>query len=381
MVSPDETQRPGGSGRAPGAGGAGAAGIAALVRRFPSTLGRVLVTPAAVLRDIDAAERGGFSLLVIWCLVAAVALRFVNLADALVGLDAGGGLRVLSVLIAELTEAVPVALGASLLVIAGAGGKRDPAVDLELGCAATVPFMVGRAVFRAAVIVAGVEPPHRWRQASFVLAGLWAAAVALLAMRIARGRPAPRGAEGAAPPVARGASRVAGWAALGILGLALGGGIRWTAQNASRLGPVARGAPAPDFTLPRIDGQPGSITLSSLRGRVVVLDFWATWCPPCLAMLPTMHELATELGPSGVSFLGVDSDGDRTPQDEVARFVAEHAIPYPIVYDQGQANELFRVSALPTLVVIAPDGSITRVLQGLTSKATIAKAIKAAQGR
>ena len=91
-----------------------------------------------------------------------------------------------------------------------------------------------------------------------------------------------------------------------------------------------------------------------------------------------MHELATELGPSGVAFLGVDSDGDRTPQDEVARFVAEHAIPYPIVYDQGQANELFRVSALPTLVVIAPDGSITRVMQGLTAKATIAKAIRAA---
>ena len=375
MVSPDEkaaatTTRPGGPDRG--------AGIASLVRGFPSALGRLLVAPVTALGDIDAAERGGFSLLVGWCLVAAVALRFVNLADALVGLDAGGGLRVLSVLIAELTEAVPVALGASLVVIAGAGGKRDPAVDLELGCAATVPFMVGRAVFRAAVIVAGVEPPHRWRQASFVLAGLWAAAVVALAVRIARARPTSRRAAAEAEPRARAAPRLAGWAALGMLAIGLAGGVRWTAHNASRLGPVTRGAPAPDFTLPRIDGQPGSITLSSLRGRVVVLDFWATWCPPCLAMLPTMHELATELGPSGVAFVGVDSDGDRTPADEVSRFVAEHAIPYPIVYDQGQANELFRVSALPTLVVIAPDGSISRVLQGLTSKATIAKAIRAA---
>ena len=313
--------------------------------------------------------------------MAAIGLRFMNLADALVGLDAGGGLRVLSVLIAELTEAVPVALGASLVVIAAAGGKRDPAVDLELGCAATVPFMVGRAVFRAAVILAGVEPPHRWRQASFVVAGLWAAAVAVLAVRIARARPTSRRVEVEGGPLARAASRVAGWAALGVLAVGLAGGIRWTAHNASRLGPVTRGAPAPDFTLPRIDGQPGTITLSSLRGHVVVLDFWATWCPPCLAMLPTMHELATEIGPTGVAFLGVDSDGDRTSMDDVSRFVAEHAIPYPIVYDQGQANELFRVSALPTLVVIAPDGSISRVLQGLTSKGTIVKAIQVAQGR
>ncbi|HEY8922884.1 MAG TPA: hypothetical protein VIU64_00815, partial [Polyangia bacterium] len=195
----------------------GGTGLASLVRGFPSALGRLLATPATALRDIDVAERGGFTLLVGWCLVAAIALRFVNLADAVVGMDAGGGLRVLSVLIAELTEAVPVALGASLVVIAGAGRKRDPAVDLELGCAATVPFMVARAVFRAGVIVAGVEPPHRWRQASFVLAGLWAAVVVTLAVRVARGRPSSGRASVEAGPGARAASRAAGWAALAML--------------------------------------------------------------------------------------------------------------------------------------------------------------------
>ena len=342
-------------------------------------VGALLVAPGAALREIEAAEKGGFAVLVGWCLVAALALRFVNLADAFLGLDAGGGLRALSVVVAELTEAVPVALGAALVIVIGAGKKRDPAVDLELGCAATVPFMVARAVFRVGVIVLGREPPHRWSQASYLLAGAWAAGLALLALRIAARRPAGRGAD--VSPVTRATARLAGWGALLVLAVGLGGGVVWTVRNASRLGPVARGAAAPDFTLPRIDGRPGSISLGSLRGKVVVLDFWATWCPPCLAMLPTMHQLADELGPTGVAFLGIDSDGPQTAPEDVTRFLAEHEAPYPVVYDQGTVNELYRVTALPTLVVVAPDGTIARVMTGLTTKGTIKGAVEAARAR
>jgi thiol-disulfide isomerase/thioredoxin len=350
------------------------------VRRFPRTVGALLVTPGAALREIQAEEKGGFGVLVGWCLVAAVALRFVNLADAFLGLDAGGGLRAISVLVGELTEAVPVALGAALVVVIGAGSKRDPAVDLELGCAATVPFMVARAVFRAGVILVGREPPHRYTQASYVVAGLWAAALAMVAVRIAARR--PTGGRGPEPsPAARRAGRVTGWAALAVLAVGLGGGVMWTARNSGRLGPVTRGAAAPDFTLPRIDGKPGQVSLASPRGQVVVLDFWATWCPPCLAMLPTMHELATQLGPSGVAFLGIDSDGPQTAPEDVTRFLAEHGAPYPVVYDQGVVNELYRVTALPTLVIVGKDGAIARVFTGLTMKGTLEKAIQAALAR
>lgn len=352
----------------------------AQVRRFPRAVGALLVTPGTALREIAAAEKGGFGVLVGWCLVAAVALRFVNLADAFLGLDAGGGLRAISVLVGELSEAVPVALGAALVVVIGAGSKRDPAVDLELGCAAAVPFMVARAAFRAGVILVGREPPHRFTQASYVVAGAWAVALAILAVRIAARRPL----SGRAPepsPAARRAKLAAGVSALAILALGLGGGVVWTVRNASRLGPVTRGAAAPDFTLPRIDGKAGEISLASLRGQVVVLDFWATWCPPCLAMLPTMHELATQLGPSGVSFLGIDSDGPQTTPEDVTRFLAEHGAPYPVVYDQGTVNELYRVSALPTLVIVGKDGAIVRVFTGLTTKGTLEKAIQMALTR
>jgi thiol-disulfide isomerase/thioredoxin len=163
-----------------------------------------------------------------------------------------------------------------------------------------------------------------------------------------------------------------------VLAVGLAGGVVWTARHASRLGPVARGGQAPDFTLPRIDGKPGSLSLAALRGHVVVLDFWATWCPPCLAMLPTMHQLSAELAPAGVEFLGIDSDGPQTTPEDVTRFLGEHGAPYPVVYDQGTVNELFRVSALPTMVIVDKDGTISRVLTGLTSKGTLERAIQAA---
>lgn len=349
--------------------------LAAQVRRFPRTLGALLVAPYRALREIETAEKGGFFLLVAWSLAAAVALRFVNLADAFAGMDEGGGMRLVSVIVGELSEAVPVALAAALAIVVGAGAKRDPAIDLELGCAAAVPFMVARAVFRAAVIVSEREPAHRWSQASYIIAGAWTAVLAVAALRIARARPSGRLA-GASPQGTTGA-RVVGWAALAVLGAGLAGGVAWTARHASSLGPVSRGAPAPDFALPRIDGKPGAISLSSMRGQVVVLDFWATWCPPCLAMFPTMHELAAEFAPRGVAFLGIDSDGPQTTPEEVTRFLAEHGAPYPVVYDEGSANDLYRIKALPTLVLIGKDGRIARVLTGLTTKGTLKKTIEA----
>jgi len=350
--------------------------FAAQVRRLPQTLGTLLLAPSRVLRQIEAAERGGFFVLVAWCVAAALTLRFVDLADAFLGMDAGGGMRLVSVVVSELTEAVPVALGSALLIVLGAGGKREPAVDLELGCAATVPFMVARAVFRAAVILRGQEPPHRWVQASYVVAGAAAALWTVLGLRIARARPVGRGPD--PTPEALALGRLAGWGAVAVLALGLLGGVRWTAGHAGTLGPVTRGASAPDFTLPRVDGKPGTVALSSLRGKVVVLDFWATWCPPCQAMLPTMHELATEMAPQGVAFLGVDSDGPQTTREEVQRFVIEHDLPYPIVYDEGLANDLYRVKALPTMVVVTKDGTIARVLTGLTTKGTLKRTIEAA---
>ena len=350
--------------------------LAGHIRRFPRVLGALVVSPGPALREIEVAQKGGFSGLVIWCVLAAVTLRFVSLADAIVGFDAGGGMRVVSVLVAELTGAVPIALGGALAIVILAGSRRDPGLDLELGCAVAIPFLLVRAVFRAIVILLGRELPPLWGWGAYALGGVWSVGLLVLALRIALRRPSPRGPAATARQVAL--APLAGWAAIAVLGAGLAGGVTYAATHAARLGPVARGSEAPDFTLPRIDGKPGTLALSSFRGRVVVLDFWATWCPPCLAMMPTMDELSRELEPAGVSFLGVDSDGAETTPEGVSAFLATHPVPYPVVYDDGTANSLYRIKALPTVVIVGRDGNVKRVLMGISTKSTLSAAVKAA---
>jgi cytochrome c biogenesis protein CcmG/thiol:disulfide interchange protein DsbE len=353
--------------------------LASALRRFPQVLGGLLIAPRRALGEIENAERGGFSALLAWCLFAAIALRFSNLADAVVGVEAGGGVRIISVLVGELTEAIPVALIAALAVVVLAGSKRDPAVDLELGCGAAIPFLLVRAVFRTGVIVVGEQPGRSLVQGSYVVAAAWALVMVGLAVQIAKRRPSPRGADPTMQQRAH--ARAAGWVGLAVLVVALGGGVIWTARHTASLGPVVRGAPAPDFRLPRVDGKPGLLSLESLRGRVVVLDFWATWCPPCLASLPMMHELSRELESKGVTFVGIDSEGTQTPAEEVTAFLNEHGAPYPVVTDDGATNESYRIKVLPTVIVIGKDGVVERVFMGAPNKSTLANAIAAASAR
>ncbi|MBC8134121.1 MAG: TlpA family protein disulfide reductase [Deltaproteobacteria bacterium] len=349
------------------------------LRDSPRALGDLLAAPTRALRGIETRESGGFWILVAWCLAAAIGLRFTNLADAVVGFEAGGGLRIVAVLVGELTQAIPAALGAALAIVVLAGAKREPSVDLELGCAAAIPFLFTRAVFRTAVILVGREPPLRLVQASYVVAGAWTVALVVIAVRIARARPQSRAVDSSAAQHMR--SRLVGWSALAVLVVALGASLTWTVRNVATLGPISQGAAAPDFTLPRVDGKPGELSLSAYRGRVVVLDFWATWCPPCLAALPMMHELSREVEPKGVTFIGVDSEGGQNSREEVASFLKDHGAPYPVVYDDGTANELYRIKVLPTIVVVGKGGAIERVFIGSTSKKTLASAIDAAASR
>ena len=115
-----------------------------------------------------------------------------------------------------------------------------------------------------------------------------------------------------AQPVVR---RAAVWLALAALALA------GCAEDRSGSTPAAGVAgngrePAPDFTLESLDG--GEISLSDFRGKTVIIDFWATWCPPCVRTLPTMSDVAAEYKDRGVEFFAVDIG--ETP-DEVRAFL------------------------------------------------------------
>jgi thiol-disulfide isomerase/thioredoxin len=110
---------------------------------------------------------------------------------------------------------------------------------------------------------------------------------------------------------------------------------------------------APSFQLP---ARSGSVSLDSLRGHVVYLDFWASWCGPCRASFPWMAGLAERYRARGLEIVAVNLDKDRELADE---FLLEHPATFAIAFDpKGSTAEAYKVSAMPSSFVIGKDGKL-----------------------
>lgn len=119
---------------------------------------------------------------------------------------------------------------------------------------------------------------------------------------------------------------------------------------------------APDFTLPEIGGN--VLQLSSLRGKVVLLDFWATWCDPCREEIPHFVELQRKYGSDGLQIVGVSMDDSIDP---VRPFAEKFHINYPVVMGNAKVGELYGgVLGLPIAFIIGRDGRIYRKHIGAT---------------
>lgn len=117
---------------------------------------------------------------------------------------------------------------------------------------------------------------------------------------------------------------------------------------------------APDFTLPTLAG--GKTELSALRGRVVLLHFWASWCPPCREELPQLTAMAAR-HKDGLTLLAVDADS--SDADGAARFVAAHGIGLPIAIDaHDKVHQDYGIRALPTTYLIDRQGKIVGRIVG-----------------
>ena len=142
-------------------------------------------------------------------------------------------------------------------------------------------------------------------------------------------------------------------------------------------GTLPEGAAAPAFSLPRAGGAGGRVELAQLRGKVVVVDFWSTTCPPCLAEMGELETLRRRMGPRGVEVVGVCAGGE--PVGEVARFVRERRVPYPVAVDvSGATTAAYRVSTLPTLYVIDAAGRVRAGHTGFWPESEIAEAVASA---
>jgi peroxiredoxin len=168
------------------------------------------------------------------------------------------------------------------------------------------------------------------------------------------------------------------WLGLLATGLAAGAIGAWFANR--RLdAPVQDAATALLFAMTLPDATGTQQPLSQWKGRLLVVNFWATWCPPCVKELPAFVRLQRKYGPQGLQFVGVALDG----REEVAKFVAEHGIDFPVlVGEEDVARYMQRlgntIGALPFTVVVTRDAAILHTHQGEWPEADAARVIEAA---
>jgi peroxiredoxin len=162
-----------------------------------------------------------------------------------------------------------------------------------------------------------------------------------------------------------------------VIGLALGcmiyGCSSGRSVKAASVKPDKDRKPAPDFALKDADGK--TVHLSDYKGKVVLVDFWATWCGPCRLEIPWLKEFQNKFKDRGFEVLGISMDDDGWAA--VKPFASDLGINYRIVIgDDATAQNYGGVDALPTTFVIDREGRIAKIHVGLTSKKEIEDGIQ-----
>lgn len=139
---------------------------------------------------------------------------------------------------------------------------------------------------------------------------------------------------------------------------------------------------APDFNLKTPDGK--QIKLSSYKGKIVIVDFWATWCPPCRKGIPDLIAIQKEFS-KDVVVIGVSvdqADGPRATKEKVAPFMKEYGINYPVVFfDKKVVEDYGGIESIPTAFVIDQKGNIVDKHVGLVAKSEYVNKIKSLLGK
>lgn len=153
-------------------------------------------------------------------------------------------------------------------------------------------------------------------------------------------------------------STIAKWILIG----AAAGGLVWVALR-PRQGPVSMGDRAPGFTLPQLPS--GRLSLSQFKGQVVVLNFWATWCPPCIEETPSLEQFATDMKSQGVTVIGVSVDENGQQLD---KFIRMYHLSYPVARDPSAAlANRYGTYKLPETYIIDRNGRVAEKIIGATN--------------
>lgn len=128
-------------------------------------------------------------------------------------------------------------------------------------------------------------------------------------------------------------------------------------------GGIGKGNPAPDVAVTQLDGR--TLPLGSLRGQVVLLNFWATWCPPCNEEMPDLVKVAKAYESKGVVFLAANLEDPEEARESVPVWLRSHAEVRPFVVFAGpEIGDTYRVEALPTTYVLDRSGKVAHFARG-----------------
>ena len=132
---------------------------------------------------------------------------------------------------------------------------------------------------------------------------------------------------------------------------------------------------APDFTT--LDAEGNNVLFSDYIGKPIVLNFWASWCPPCKEEMPDFNKVYEEMG-SEITFVMVDLvDGMRETKEKGEKYVAEQGFTFPVYYDiKGEAGRVYGVSSIPTTIFIDKEGYIITGVRGMIDEGVLREAIQ-----
>ncbi|WP_210365759.1 redoxin domain-containing protein [Bacillus sp. REN3] len=131
----------------------------------------------------------------------------------------------------------------------------------------------------------------------------------------------------------------------------------------AKLSSLREGAEAPDFELATMEGEP--LKLSDYRGKKVILNFWATWCPPCKAEMPHMQNFYEENKDKGVEIVAVNLTNMDKGKDTIETFIKDYGLTFPIPLDEeGVAGTTYQAFTIPTSYILDENGVITKKVVG-----------------
>lgn len=138
---------------------------------------------------------------------------------------------------------------------------------------------------------------------------------------------------------------------------------------------VKIGSAAPDFTLKTVIGD--TVTLSSLKGKKVLLNFWATWCPPCQEEMPALENIYKKYKGEGIEIIAVNATVGKETEEKVKQFIDVHQLTFPVPLDtDGEVVQMYGIYGMPTSYFIDENGVVRSFYFGMMTEEMIIRELK-----